>query len=72
MKPLPEFGYADVEPWLKAESAVRRMLMQRWRPKAKDNAFRTALVANLPAHPEWDPILFPRSICRSLRPRARR
>jgi hypothetical protein len=53
------FGYADVEDWLKAEPAIRRPLMQRWRARADDKAFRSALVANLSAHPEWDPILFP-------------
>ncbi len=55
----PEFAYADVEDWLKAEPAVRRPLMQRWRVKARDPSFRAALVANLSSHPEWDPILFP-------------
>jgi len=55
----PDFAYADVEPWLKAEPAVRRPLMQRWRVKAKEAPFRAALIANLGAHPEWDPILFP-------------
>ena len=58
-KEAPDFGYADVESWLKAEPAVRRPLMQRWRGKAREPAFRAALVANLAAHPEWDPILFP-------------
>jgi hypothetical protein len=48
-----------VEHWLKAESSVRRPLMQRWRGKVREPAFRNALVANLSAHPEWDPILFP-------------
>ena len=55
----PDFSYADVGSWLKAEPAVRRPLMQRWRSKAREPAFRAALVANLSAHPEWDPILFP-------------
>ena len=55
----PDFSYADVESWLKAEPAVRRPLMQRWRGKAREPVFRAALVANLSAHPEWDPILFP-------------
>lgn len=55
----PAFGYADVEAWLKAEPAVRRPLMQRWRSKAQEPAFRSALIAHLSAHPEWDPILFP-------------
>jgi hypothetical protein len=56
----PDFTYAEVEGWLKSEPAVRRQFVQRWRAKAgSDNAFRGALVANLPAHPEWDPVLFP-------------
>jgi hypothetical protein len=55
----PAFAYADVEHWLKAEPAVRRMLMQRWRSKIAEPPFRAALVANLSSHPEWDPILFP-------------
>jgi len=54
-----DFGYADVEVWLKAEPPVRRSLMQRWRGKAHEPAFRQSLVANLSSHPEWDPILFP-------------
>lgn len=53
------FVYADVEPWLKAEPAIRRQFVQRWRAKARDAAFRSALVANLSSHPEWDPVLFP-------------
>lgn len=57
--PAPEFAYADVEPWLKAEPAVRRDFVQRWRARIDDRAFRAALVANLAAHPEWDPMLFP-------------
>src|SRR4051794_4494640 len=59
LREAPEFGYADVESWLKAEPSVRRPLMQRWRVKAREPAFRSALIANLSAHPEWDPILFP-------------
>jgi hypothetical protein len=55
----PAFAYADVEDWLKAEPAVRRALMQRWRAKAHEAPFRAALIANLSFHPEWDPILFP-------------
>jgi hypothetical protein len=58
-KEAPEFAYADVERWLKSEPAVRRPLMQRWRAKAREPAFRSALIANLSSHPEWDPILFP-------------
>jgi hypothetical protein len=53
------FNYADVQVWLQAEPALRRPLMQRWRAKAHEPAFRSALIANLKSHPEWDPILFP-------------
>jgi hypothetical protein len=61
VKPVeaPAFSYADVESWLKGEPAIRRQFMHRWRVKARDPKFRAELVANLPAHPEWDPILFP-------------
>jgi hypothetical protein len=55
----PDFQYADVEVWLDAEPAVRRPLVQRWRVKARDAAFRASLVAHLSQHPEWDPVLFP-------------
>jgi hypothetical protein len=58
-KDAPAFGYAEIEAWLQAEPAVRRPLMQRWRSKVHEPAFRSALVAHLSAHPEWDPILFP-------------
>ena len=58
-KEAPDFAYADVEPWLKAEPWLRRPLVQRWRAKARNPAFRAALVAGLASHPEWDPILFP-------------
>jgi hypothetical protein len=55
----PDFVYADVEPWLKAETPFRRQFIERWRSKARDADFRRALIANLSSHPEWDPVLFP-------------
>jgi hypothetical protein len=58
-RPAPDFNYADVEPWLKAESPLRRQFIERWRGKARDAAFRSALISNLSSHPEWDPVLFP-------------
>ncbi|HEU5294095.1 MAG TPA: hypothetical protein VFU71_04845 [Burkholderiaceae bacterium] len=58
-KPAPDFTYADVEPWLKSETPFRRQFIERWRSKAREPAFRAALIANLSSHPEWDPILFP-------------
>jgi hypothetical protein len=53
------FTYAEVEDWLTTDVAVRRHLLPRWRGRLSDAAFRAALVANLRAHPEWDPVLFP-------------
>jgi hypothetical protein len=56
---LGDMVYADVEPWLKGPPEVRRPLMQRLRSRARDPAFREALIKNLSFHPEWDRILFP-------------
>ena len=58
-KEASEFSYADVEHWLKSGPALRKQFVQRWRAKAAEPTFRTALMANLNAHPEWDPVLFP-------------
>lgn len=68
-KKAPDFVYADVEPWLKTSAAVRKLLVPRWRAKAKDPAFRKALVANLKDHPEWDQILFPEKYDATRRPK---
>lgn len=54
-----EATYEEVEPWLKASLPVRRGLAERFQSRAKDGQFRSRLVENLAAHPEWDPILFP-------------
>jgi hypothetical protein len=56
---LSELAYGDVEMWLKAPPEIRRVVMRPFVRKARDAAFRAALVANLRSHPEWDPILFP-------------
>ena len=58
-KALGDFTYAEVEPWINAELAVRRQFVRTWRSKADDPAFRLELVAKLSLHPEWDPVLFP-------------
>ena len=58
-KRVEEVSYADVQQWLQAPPDIRRPLMQRFRPRLADPAFRAGLVANLKLHPEWDPILFP-------------
>jgi len=58
-RPAPDFTYADVEPWLKSDAAIRRQLAERWKGKARDPAFRRELEANLRELPEWQPILYP-------------
>lgn len=58
-KALGEITYADVQAWLSAEPALRRPAMPRWRALTRNAAFRTPLVANMAAHPEWDRVLFP-------------
>lgn len=52
-------GYADAKDWLGVEPTLRRPSMKRWRPLVRDSEFRKALVADMPAHPEWDRVLFP-------------
>jgi hypothetical protein len=77
LEQAPDFVYADVEPWLNAEPWLRRPLPNRWRAKARDPAFRAALIAGLSSHTEWDPILFPekyvkkQAAARTARPPAR-
>jgi hypothetical protein len=58
-KVLGEFSYAEVEPWVNAELAVRRQFVRTWRSMAGDPPFRLELIAKLSLHPEWDPVLFP-------------
>jgi hypothetical protein len=59
LKAALDFSYEDVEPWLKSEAAMRALFVERWREKASEPNFRSALIANLSAHPEWDAVLFP-------------
>lgn len=59
LKKARDIAYADVEPWLKTNIHVRRVLVPRWRTMARNVDFRKSLVANLKHHPEWDRILFP-------------
>ena len=54
-----EVRYAEVSPWLNAETTVRSPLVARFRPLARDREFRAGLVADLRAHPEWDRVLHP-------------
>lgn len=58
-RPLAAPSYAELQPWLTAEPALRRGFVRRFLPRAKEPEFRRALVAHLAEHPEWRPILFP-------------
>jgi hypothetical protein len=56
----PAPGYAALKGWLSAEPVIRREFPRRFVALARDAAFRDGLVKNLAAHPEWEPILFPK------------
>ncbi len=58
-KRLGELAYADAEPWIDAEAALRPLFLGRWRSQAQVPEFRKGLLANMKAHPEWDRVLFP-------------
>ena len=59
LRPLGDVAYEDIAAWLSAEPGLRLPLVERWRPRLRDKAFRAAMIANLAAHPEWDPLVFP-------------
>ena len=63
-----DIAYDDVAGWLHAEWSLRPAFVQRWAAKARDTQFRSALVANLRAHPEWSRVLFPEKIAAKPRP----
>jgi hypothetical protein len=52
-------AYEDVAMWINAERDLRLVFRDRWSAKARDPAFRSALVAELRSHPEWSRVLFP-------------
>lgn len=53
-------SYALLEPWLDApDSTLRAQLARRFAEFARNADFRRRLQQDLPAHPEWRPILFP-------------
>lgn len=65
VKPLGEVAYDDVAPWLRAETGLRQPLLERWRGRIRDQAFRAAVIANMPAHPEWERAVYPERFCPS-------
>lgn len=56
---LPAPRYADLQPWLSAETPVRAGFTRRFGPLLRDRAFRRELDAHLADHAEWRPILHP-------------
>ncbi|MGD9833551.1 MAG: hypothetical protein AB7U92_12455 [Piscinibacter sp.] len=57
--PAQPVAYAEVATWIDGEPAVRSMAVKRFAARARDRAFRAALLAGLRRHPEWDRTLFP-------------
>jgi len=53
------FSYAEVEPWVDAEPAIRHQFVSLWRSMTKVDAFRASLERGLSLHPEWGPVLYP-------------
>jgi hypothetical protein len=56
---LGDVSYADIAPWLQAEEAVRAPLVEVWRPRLADKAFRDEVLAHVARHPEWRPLVEP-------------
>lgn len=57
--PSQPVDFAEVASWIDGEPALRSLAVQRFASRATDRAFRTALLAGLRSHPEWDRTLFP-------------
>jgi hypothetical protein len=56
---LPAPTYADLQPWLTAETPVRNGFTRRFMPLLRDRTFRRELDEHLKDHEEWRPILHP-------------
>ena len=54
-----DFTYAEVQDWINSVPAVRRAMVSHWQSKLADPAFRSAIVAGLKEHPEWDRLINP-------------
>lgn len=58
-RPLGPIAWADAQPWIDAEPALRGGFVLRWRVLARQPEFRRRLQEGLAAHPEWDRLLNP-------------
>jgi FecR protein len=54
-----EVSYAEVAAWLQSEESIRVPMIETWRVRLGDKAFRDAVLANLERHPEWRPLVIP-------------
>ncbi len=54
-----DFTYIEVQDWVNSVPAVRRAMVSHWQSKLGDPAFRSAIVAGLKDHPEWDRLINP-------------
>lgn len=59
LRPGAAVSYSDVEGWMRAEPALRRGFVARWRVRLADPSFRAAVQSGLRLHPEWGPALEP-------------
>lgn len=57
--PLPALRYAELQPWLVAEPALRQGFPARFASRLAEREFRSALAGQLRLHPEWAPLLAP-------------
>ncbi len=57
LRPRAVLTYAALQPWLVAESAIRRDFPSRFAERLNDRAFREAVTRHLAQHPEWDVVL---------------
>ena len=56
---LPPLPYAELQPWLTAEPALRREFPHRFAQRLSEGEFRAAVRAHLRQHPEWTALLDP-------------
>ncbi len=57
LRPRAVLTYAALQPWLVAETAIRRDFPIRFAELLNDRTFRDAVTRHLAQHPEWDVVL---------------
>lgn len=59
LKARAALGYGVLQPWLTAETAVRRGFPARFAELLRDREFYAAVNSHLAQHPEWEPAVRP-------------